>query len=150
MEWLKKLPWRSLGRWWTVGLAFYAIGLVMLYAIVDVMRIPLWIATLATAEITTVLRFGIYDRWVFRHPRPTWRRLWQFHVACAGGAAIWFVAANILPRFGVHYLLASTAGTGSSVVFSMFAHYLWIWRKPAARPKAEAATQEPADMTRHI
>jgi len=150
MEWLKRLPLRSLGRWWIVGLAFYAIGLGMLYAVVEVMRIPLWIGTLTTAETTTILRFGIYDRWVFRHPRPTWKRFWQFHAACAGGAAIWFAAANVLPRFGIHYLLASTAGTVCSVVFSMFAHYLWIWGKRAANSHAETADQESAEITRHV
>jgi len=150
MDWLKKLPLRSLGRWWLVGLAFYAIGLGMLYAVVELMRIPLWAGTLLTAEITTILRFGVYDRWVFRHPRPTWKRFWQFHAACAGGAAIWFATANVLPRWGVHYLLASTAGTGCSVVFSMFAHYLWIWRKRAADSQAENAARESSEMTRHF
>jgi putative flippase GtrA len=128
MRRLGRLPWRSLGRWWIVGLAFYGAGLGLLYLFIDVLRLPLLAATLMTAEITVLLRFLINDRWVFGHRFPAWVRLWQFHVASAGGAVIWWLVANALPRFGVHYLVASTAGTACSVFFSMFTNFLWIWR----------------------
>jgi putative flippase GtrA len=129
MDWFQRLPWRSLGRWWIVGIAFYGGGLAILYAFRDVLGMPLAVATLTSAECTTLVRFLINDRWVFGHPRPTWRRLWQYHVASAGGSAIWYTIANSLPHFGVHYLLASTIGTGCSVFFSMATNFLWIWRR---------------------
>jgi hypothetical protein len=55
--------------------------------------------------------------------------LWQFHAACAGGAAIWWCVANALPRFGVHYLLASALGSAASAFFSMATNFKWIWRR---------------------
>jgi putative flippase GtrA len=95
----------------------------------DVVRSPLLLGTLLAAEVTTVLRYGINDRWVFGQRRPRWRRFWQFHVANAGGFLIWLAMVNILPRWGVQYLLASTAGTASSVLVGMATNFLWIWRK---------------------
>jgi putative flippase GtrA len=126
---MERVPWRALGRWWIVGLAFTGGGLVVLYVLRDVLRLPLIAATSAGAEATLLLRFLINDRWVFGHRRPAWTRLWQFHVASAGGGAIWWVVANVLPRFGVHYLLAATAGTACSVMFSMATNFFWIWRR---------------------
>jgi len=129
MNWLQRLPWRSLGRWWIVGLAFYGGGLGILYVFKDVLKLPLMAGTLVAGEGTLLIRFLINDRWVFGHPRPSWTRLWQYHAASAGGAIVWWIVSNVLPRFGIHYLLASTIGTGCSVCFSMLTNFLWIWRR---------------------
>jgi putative flippase GtrA len=132
-------PWQSLGRWWVVGLAFYVIGTGLLYIARSVFGLPLMVATLVSAEFTTLVRFLINDRWVFGNLRPTWGRLWQYHVACAGGTAIWYVVSNALPRFGVHYLIASTIGTACSVFFSMVSNFAWVWRKREASKEAASA-----------
>ena len=136
---LSKFFGESVRRWLIVGFAFTGGGLIVLYILRDILRLPLIVATSVGAEATLLLRFLINDRWVFGHRRPTWTRLCQFHVASAGGGAIWWVVANLLPRFGVHYLLAASAGTACSVMFSMATNFLWIWRKrgghsSAARP----------------
>jgi len=47
------------------------------------------------------------------------------------------MASNALPRFGVHYLIASTAGSACSVFLSMFTNFLWVWRG-RKRQNAEA------------
>jgi putative flippase GtrA len=122
-----------LGRWWIVGLAFYGAGLGVLYVFIGILRLPLMLGTLLAAEFTLLLRFAVNDRWVFGHRTPAWARLWQFHVASAGGGAIWWVVANLLPRFGVNYLIAATAGTACSVFFSMFTNFLWVWRVRVSR-----------------
>jgi len=127
MKLIDRIPWRSVARWWIVGLAFTACGLMVLYLLRDVFRMPLMVATSAGAEATLLVRFLINDRWVFGHRRPTWRRLWQFHVASAGGGAVWWTVANVLPRFHVHYLVAAIAGTACSVIFSMATNFFWIW-----------------------
>jgi putative flippase GtrA len=139
MNWLRRFPLRSLGRWWIVGLGFYVGGTGFLYVSRDVLHIPLLLGTLLAAEFTTLLRFLINDRWVFGHSHPTWGRLWQYHVACAGGSAIWYIVSNMLPQFGVHYLIASTIGTACSVFFSMVTNFAWIWRKREAREEAASA-----------
>jgi putative flippase GtrA len=97
---------------------------------------PLMAGTLLSAEVTLVLRFFVNDRWVFKNRRPSWRRLWQFHVASAGGGTVWWVVSNILPRYGVHYLLAATAGNGCAVLFGMTTNFLWVWRKHSDKSAA--------------
>lgn len=124
-----RVPWRTLGRWWIVGLGFYAVGLGILYFVTDRLRMPLMFGTLVASEVTLVLRFFINDRWVFKHQRPTWMRLGQFHVASAGGGAVWWVVSNTLPRFGIHYLIAATIGNVCAVFFGMTSNFLWVWRK---------------------
>ena len=89
---------------------------------------PLMAGTAVGAEATLLSRFLVNDRWVFGYRRPTWTRLCQFHLASAGGGTIWWIMANTLPQFGIHYLLAALAGTACSVLFSMTTNFLWIWR----------------------
>jgi putative flippase GtrA len=136
-----RVPWRNLGRWWLVGLAFFGGGLGLLYLLTDVLAVPLILGTLLAAEFTTLLRFAINDRWVFGHRSPSWSRLWQYHIACAGGSAVWWVLANTLPRLGIHYLIASAAGSAASVMLSMITNFMWIWRRgpSVAAPSAVAA-----------
>ena len=133
MNWLQRVPWRSLGRWWIVGLAFLVIGTGILYAFVDVFHLPQNAGLLAASEVTLLIRFLVNDRWVFGHRRPTWRRLWQFHVAGAGGFTIWWIATISLTHFGVYYLIASAAGSACSVFFSMLTNFVWIWRHSTGR-----------------
>lgn len=130
-RWLHRLPWRAFARWWIVGLAFYLAGLAILYLLIDIVKAPLLLGTLLMAESTTVVRYAINDRWVFEEGRLSWRRFYQFHIASAGGFFVWWTVVNILPRLGVHYLLASTVGTASSMLWSIVTNFLWIWRKRA-------------------
>ena len=129
-----------MGRWWIVSLCFWVAGLGILYAFISLLRMPLTLGTLLAAEITVVLRFLINDRWVFGYRRPSWGRLWQFHLACAGGAAIWWCVANALPRLGVYYLIASAAGSAASVFFSMTSNFRWIWRTHTVQNSARPTT----------
>jgi putative flippase GtrA len=120
---------RSLGRWWIVGVIFLGWSTGVLYLLVSFARMPLTIASLITAEVGTILRFFVNARWVFGHRRPTRLRFWQYHVANAGGFAIWWSVCNLLPLFGVHFLFASLAATACSVGLSMLTNFLWIWRR---------------------
>jgi putative flippase GtrA len=138
MNWPQQIPWRTLGRWIIVGLIFLGVGTTLLYIAVDRLHMPLMLGTLLSAELTLLIRFGINDRWVFGNRFPTWLRLWQFHVAGAGGFAIWWTVANVLPRWGVHYLIASAAGSASSMFLSIMTNFLWIWRHPTAKPVTDS------------
>ena len=124
-----RIRWRALARWWAVGMLFLGWSLGVLYLLKDKLLLPLLLATLITAEAGTCLRFLVNDRWVFEHQRPTLRRLWQYHVANAGGFVIWWAVSNVLPALGIHYLLASVAATACSVGLSMLTNFLWIWRR---------------------
>jgi len=131
-----KIPWGTLARWFAVGMLFLAVGTVLLWIAKDRLHMPLLAATISSAEVTLLIRFLINDRWVFGNRRPTLKRLWKFHVAGAGGFAIWLVITNLLPYVGVHYLIASAAGSACSMGFSILTNFLWIWRK---RPSETAA-----------
>src|SRR4051812_23291762 len=104
---LKQIVSPQILRWLAVGGFFAALGVGSLKLLVGILAWPYMLATLGVGEITTILRFLAVDRWVFNHSRPTWKRLWQYHIANAVGFGIWWSAANILKAAGVNYLLAS-------------------------------------------
>jgi putative flippase GtrA len=128
-------------RWWLVGFLFIGIGIAILWLLVDILKFSLFWGSVIGAEIGTLLRFFVNDHWVFGHTRPTWKRLWQYHGANGSGFVIWWSVTNFLPRFGIHYLLASIAGMAASMSWSLLTNFLWIWRgKPspsAAKPSIE-------------
>jgi putative flippase GtrA len=125
---LSKLSRPAIVRWLLVGLVFYLAGLGLLYAFIGRLHVPLLLGTLLVAELTTVLRYLINDRWVFKQTQLSWTRLWQFHLANIGGFATWWIVVNLLPRVGVHYLVASTVGTACSMLSTMATNFLWVWR----------------------
>ena len=131
-ERLRRVPWGSLARWWVVGVCFMVVGTGLLWIAKDALHMPLMMATTASAEVTLLIRFLVNDAWVFGHKRPTWKRLWQFHVASAGGFVIWSIVSNGLPPFGVNYLVASVVGSACSMGFSILTNFFWIWRRRAA------------------
>ncbi len=131
---LSKLLSPRVARWLIVGVGFAAFGVGLLKLLAGILAWPYWIATLCQGEITTILRFFLVDRWVFGFRQPTWKRLWQYHIANGFGFVIWWSTANILQKGGVHYILAAILAMGVSVGFSMLSNFLWIWRKPATHP----------------
>ena len=121
--------WETVVKWWIVGTAFLVWGLGVLYVLKAYGHLPLLLATAVSAETGTILRFFVNDRWVFGYRRPTLRRLWQYQLANAGSFLIWLAVSNLLPAFGIHYLIASVLATATSVGFSLWTNFLWVWRK---------------------
>jgi putative flippase GtrA len=138
--WFSHLARNPHVRWLCVGLLFYVIGLALLRVMIEVLKLPLTVSTVLTQEAATVARYVINDRWVFHEKRLSWSRLWQFHVANAGGFAIGWIVTNVLPQFGVYYLLASTMGTAVSMLVTMTTNFLWIWRKRMKASPCEVET----------
>jgi putative flippase GtrA len=120
---------RPLLRWVVVGGIFEVIGIPLLYLLHGLWLVPLPLATLLVAELTTLPRFFVNDRFVYGEQRPSWQRLCQYHVACAGGFGVWYAMANALPLFGLHYVIASVCATACSVGFAMASNFGWIWRR---------------------
>jgi putative flippase GtrA len=133
MKRLKRFFTPEVLRWLVVGVFFSGVGLGLLKITAGVLAWPYAIATFCSGEICTLLRFLMVDRWVFRHRRPTWKRLWQYHLANVVGFAVWWSAANLLKSVGMHYLAASVLAMFFSVGFSMLSNFHWIWRKPAPK-----------------
>ena len=116
-------------RWAFVGGVFALLGLSLLHLFFAVFHWPYWLATALQAELCTLLRFLVIDRWVFAHPRPTWTRLAQYHVANAGGFAVWWIVANVLQWQGAHHLVAAILAAACSCGVSFASNFFWVWRK---------------------
>ena len=117
-------------RWIAVGVAFTVMTIGLIKLLAGILAWPYALATICTSEICTVLRFLAVDHWVFERRRPTWTRLWQYHVSNAVGFCIWWSVANALRAAGVHYLLAATLAIPCTIGLSLLSDFLWIWRKP--------------------
>ncbi|HTP31266.1 MAG TPA: GtrA family protein [Candidatus Acidoferrales bacterium] len=141
-----RLPLRSLTRWWIVGMAFLLVGTGILYVARDILRLPVILATPVAAELTLLVRFLANDSWVFGQGNPTWRRLWQFHVASAGGFVIWMAVTNGLYQLGVQYLIASVIGSACSMCFSIVTNFLWVWRGKAGGISSAESSDVPMNL----
>jgi putative flippase GtrA len=116
-------------RWFFVGAIFLGIGLSLLQLFVGLLGWPFWAASLVQAELCTLLRFLANERWVFCQGQPTWARLGKYHVANAGGFAVWWTTANALQRAEVPYLWAATLAVVFSTLLSLATNFLWVWRR---------------------
>jgi putative flippase GtrA len=116
-------------RWFSAGLALIGINTVLLFVLVDLLKLSGPIATLVAAEACTLLRFAANHYWVFGRRNPTLRHCVQYHVANAGAFVVWWVTANLLTIFGMHYLLAGVAAVACSALFNLLTNFLWIWGK---------------------
>ena len=132
---MEHLPPGKVGKWAVIGGLFTGGNLLFLYALVDLCRLPVPLATLITATTGTLFRFLANDRFVFKQRRPTWARLKKYCVAIALGAAIWYGVANFLYWIGVHYLVATIAATCCSVGCNFTANFLWVWRNRQGTPE---------------
>jgi putative flippase GtrA len=115
-------------RWFGVSVFCMGCDFAVLYLLVGVVGLAPALGNLLVAESSNLIRFLLTDRVVFGHRRPTWRRLWQFHLSSAGAFAVWWASATLLTSLGVHYLLSAAAANGCSVGVNMLAHFGWIWR----------------------
>jgi len=126
-----------------------SLNLGLLYIAVHVLGISFALAPVVTSEIGITLRFLVNDRWVFGYRRPSWRRLWEYHVAIAGAFVVWWVAANLMVHAGVHYLIASILATACSVCCSVITNFLWVWQTQSgsgskSAPQANGAPENKA------
>jgi len=118
----------SVARWFVAGLLFMGVNTLALYLLVQRGHMKVLLATFVSAEICTLLRYLMNQHWVFRLGGPSWKKLWQYHLANAGAFVVWWLGTNLLCWFGVNYLLASIAAVVFSTGFSFASNFYWIWR----------------------
>jgi len=121
--------WRVFIRWLLVAVGFSAASIALLYLFVEALHLPIIAATLVSAEVATLLRFFVTNRWVFDRKRATWLALWQFHCANAAAFGVWGAITNLLSHYGVYYLVAATAAIAGSSGFNFLTSFFWIWRR---------------------
>lgn len=134
MSHTSRLPVARILKWMGIGVLFMGFNLPFLYVLVDCLHLRLPAATLIAAAVGTLLRFLVNDRIVFEQRSPAWARLRAYYVANAFSLVLWYVVANTLPRFGLHYLYAAVAATACSVGCSLLTNFLWVWRRPPPPP----------------
>jgi len=116
-------------RWIGAGFAFMGMSSALLYALVDLLGVPVPLATLLTAEVCTVLRFLVNHYWVFGQRAPTWRQCAEYHVATAGAFITWWTVCNVLALLGVYYIIAALLAVPFSAVINLLSSFLWVWSK---------------------
>lgn len=85
------------------------------------------------SESMILVRFLLTDRVVFGHAAPTWGRTLRYHGACAGAFAITWLVIAVAERFALaEGEVAWAVGTAVSLVWSLLASFLWVWRLKAA------------------
>jgi putative flippase GtrA len=137
----------SVVRWLTAGLIFLGLNTGLLYLLVQLMGLRVAIATIVSAEICTILRFILNERWVFSTHLLSWRRLLQYHVANGGAFLVWWGGANILTGFGINYIVSSILAVGLSTGFSFISNFFWIWRKRNGPGKNQTAISASTQRT---
>lgn len=116
-------------RWISVGASFLFFNAIFMWIFVEKIHLAVFVATVISAEVCTVLRFSVNEHWVFRTGQHCWVRLGQFHIANGAAFIIWLALTNLLVLNGLHYQLASLAGVACSVGASFLSNFLWVWRK---------------------
>jgi putative flippase GtrA len=129
---LKQITTPKVVRWFVIGFLFAVASLGLLKLLAGSFAWPYAVATFCSGEICNILRFLMVNRLVFSHRIPTWKKLWQYHIANALGFGIWWGVANLLKAAGVDYMFAAVLAMFFSVGFNLLSNFLWIWRTPAA------------------
>lgn len=127
-------------RWLAAGFSFLFVNALIMSMLIEVFKFRIFIASVISAELCTILRFFVNERWVFAGTGPIWTRFWKYHVANATSFVVWLSIVNLLVILGVHYLIASVLAVGISVLTSLATNFLWVWRKKSSPEVPIAAT----------
>lgn len=131
---LQSILANSVVRWWIVGIGFTVASIPLLHFFEKDLHVTKLISSIVVSEFLTLLRYLVNDRWVFGHPKPSWMRLWQYHVANAGSSVLWLLTYNLLGYwFKIEGAIAVIIATTLSVGLSMATNFLWIWRSKVSR-----------------
>jgi putative flippase GtrA len=130
-------------RYFLVGGGSLALDLVLQAVLLQLLGLPVWIASGLSYELALLVHFLVNDRWVFGQHRLSLRRLVKFQLAALTATAITYGVTNLLvygstaPYFatGAGPYLAKIAGTILAAAWTFFSSFFWIWRP---RPGAEA------------
>jgi putative flippase GtrA len=134
----------SVVRWWIVGIGFTIASIPLLHFFEKDLHISKLISSIVVSELLTLLRYLVNDRWVFGHPKPSWTRLWQYHVANASSFVLWVIIYNLLGYlFKIEGAIAVVIATAFSVGLSMATNFLWIWRSKLSRDYNPSQSKSP-------
>jgi len=102
----------------------------------------LWLPAAAalSSEVAIVANYLLNDIWTFRSVGPSWTRFLKFNFVACVGLGMTAVGVWVLVEYArMEYLLANLLALTLAGGFNLGLSASWIWRRPAFRPRLEAA-----------
>jgi dolichol-phosphate mannosyltransferase len=114
-----------------VGIIGIVVNLAALYALVDLLAIPLLPAAILSSQASTLNNFVLTELWVFREREVGGHVLWRYLTFNILNLATQFVRLPTLyvltELVGVHYLVASLVAIGITFGIRYLVADNWIW-----------------------
>jgi putative flippase GtrA len=126
--WFIQKKWKIF-IWLLIGLLIVLISTLCLYIFIDLLELPVEIATLINAEILILFRYYLLKVFIFKSKTKNLLiNLFNFHIASTAGFAIWWLITNFMINQGFFYIYANLIGIIFSVFFNFISHFFWIWK----------------------
>lgn len=116
-------------RWFLAGLAFMLFGTISLYVFIGVLDFKSYIATILSAELSTIARYFVNNFWVFKNKSGSLKGFIEYHIANFGAFIVWLFASNMLIETGVNYIYSGIVAVFFSTLFSFASNFFWVWKK---------------------
>jgi putative flippase GtrA len=120
---------RALPRFLVVGSSGVLVNSMALFALYQLLGLPLLLASALAIELAIASNFVWNDRWTFGQQRPSLGRFARFNLVSLASLLITTTTMWLLvQRLGVHYLLANLAGITLATAWNFVINFEWTWR----------------------
>ncbi len=116
-------------KWLCTGFLALALTTLLLYICVDILKFDIGFSTVASAEIVTLMRFFLLNRWVFGRFKVTFNELLKYHLANSVAFIAWLIIINLLVSSGVYYLFANIATVLVTTAINLLTNFKWVWKE---------------------
>ncbi len=127
--------YERLTRFGLVGVSGIVVNTAILWALVNIARLIVPVASVLATEASIVSNFLLNDRWTFRasSPRlPLWQRFLRFNGVALGGMLLTAVLLTGLTMYGrLPLLIANLLAVGGALAWNYLINTRWTWRAPA-------------------
>jgi putative flippase GtrA len=114
--------------WILIGLIIVLLSTLSLYLLIGLLKLPIEIATIISAETLVIFRYYLLSTFIFKSKTENLvLSLYNFHISSLTGFLIWWFVTNYLANKGFHYICANLFGICFSVLFNFASHFFWIW-----------------------
>jgi dolichol-phosphate mannosyltransferase len=117
-----------LGKFLVVGGTGVVLNNAALFALYQILRLPLVIASALAVTLAIVNNFVLNDRWTFGRRTPSLRRFGRFGVVSLGGLLISTGVLWVLVTYlSVQYLVANLVGIALATGWNFVGNLAWTW-----------------------
>ena len=123
---------RKIFIWILIGLIIVLLSTLCLYLLIELVKLPVEIATIISAETLIIFRYYLLTTFIFKPKNKNLiLSLYNFHISSLAGFLIWWFVTNSLASKGFHYIHANLFGICFSAIISFVSHFFWIWANEA-------------------